>query len=396
MKAVIYKGPKQLDVANVPDPKLLQQTDAIIRITTSGICGSDLHMYEGHTPVGSSTILGHEPMGIVEEVGNAVNLIRKGDRVVMPFNVPCGYCLNCIRGMSSACLTMNEEKPGAAYGYSGMGPYPGAQAEYLRVPHADYACLKLPGRPQDEMEDDFLLLSDIFPTAYYATELAKVETGKTVAIFGAGPVGLLAAYSCKLKGASEIYVVDKSEKRLELARSMGAIPINFMEGDPVEQIFEIRKSMRGIQESLRPGEEKLMGVMCGIDAVGYQAFDRENPEEYKSNQVLMDLSRIINATGALGLIGVYMEKDPAASDEFLKKGELLLPLGELWSKGITIGMGQTPVKQIHVLLRDLIISKQAKPSFIITNRIDINEVPETYEEFDKRDKIIKSVIKLAA
>ncbi len=249
MKAVVYKGPRKVAVEEIPDPKIEKPSDAIIKLTSSAICGSDLHMYDGHTEAKPGLVFGHEPMGIVEKVGDNVSLVKEGDRVVVPFNVACGFCENCIRGFTNACLTMNPQLPGAAYGYVDMGPYIGGQAEYLRVPQADWACEKLPGKPFDNMEDDFVLLADIFPTAYHATELAGVESGKTVAVFGAGPVGLLAAYCSILKGASEVYVVDDSEKRLGLAKSMGAIPIDFTQGDPVQQIIQIRQQNAKLKEA---------------------------------------------------------------------------------------------------------------------------------------------------
>ena len=215
MKAVVYNGARDVRVEDVPEPRIEEPTDAIVRITSSGICGSDLHMYDGHTPAEPGIILGHEPMGVVEEVGDGVSIIKEGDRVVMPFNVACGTCYNCLRGYSSACLVMNPQGAGAAYGYVTMGPYRGAQAEMLRVPRADWACLKLPGRPGDDKEDDYVMLADVFPTAFHATEMAKVSSGKTVAVFGAGPVGLLSAYCSMLKGASEVYVVDRSPVKAE-------------------------------------------------------------------------------------------------------------------------------------------------------------------------------------
>jgi len=165
MRAVVYKGPRKLKVEEVDDPRLEEPTDAIVRITSSGICGSDLHMYDGHTPAKPGIVLGHEPMGVVERVGDGVSTVKEGDRVVMPFNVACGTCYNCLRGFSSACLVMNPQGAGAAYGYVEMGSYRGGQAELLRVPRADWACLKLPGRPGDGREEDFMLLADVFPTA---------------------------------------------------------------------------------------------------------------------------------------------------------------------------------------------------------------------------------------
>ncbi|HWQ47521.1 MAG TPA: glutathione-independent formaldehyde dehydrogenase [Methanosarcina sp.] len=392
MKAIVYKSPGNVEVAEIKKPEIERQTDVIIKVTSSGICGSDLHLYDGHSAEEPGKILGHEPMGVVEEVGNAVELVKPSDRVVIPFNVACGSCLNCIQGLTNLCLTMNPEMAGAGYGFPGMGPYAGGQAEYLRVPFGDWACLKLPGEPGDEFEDDFVLLSDIFPTAYYATELAKVKTGKTVAVFGAGPVGLLAAYSSILKGASEVYVVDKSDKRLKIAESIGAIPINFTDGDPVEMIMQHRQDNNKLMGSLRPGEEKALGVDCAIDAVGYQAFDRNNPEEFKANQVLMDIARIIAPGGSIGIIGVY-SPDPAGKDENEKQGHLTLPWAELWFKGVSIGTGPTPVKQMHVFLRNLIFNGKAKPSFIVSDLVSIDEAPEAYKQFDKRDDVVKAVIK---
>jgi glutathione-independent formaldehyde dehydrogenase len=275
----------------------------------------------------------------------------------------------------------------------GLGPYQGAQAEYVLVPYADWACLKLPGTPGDEFEDDFVLLADIFPTAYYSTEMAGVSAGKSVAVFGAGPVGLLAAYSALLRGAADVYVVDKDKKRLDLAKSIGAIPINFLDGDPVEQIKTLRINNKMLMDSFRPGEEKMTGVDCGIDAVGYQAYDRSDPSKYKANQVLMDLARVINPTGSLGIIGVYLEQDPMAPNEMEKAGFLTMPWGTLWSRGITLKTGQTPVKEFHIFLRNLIIAGRAKPGFIVTDRIPIDEAPRAYREFDKRDGLVKAVIK---
>lgn len=392
MKAVVYKGLKKVAVEEVPDPKIEKPSDAIIKITSSAICGSDLHMYDGHTEAKPGLVLGHEPMGIVDKIGEDVSLIKEGDRVVVPFNVACGFCFNCIRGFTNACLTLNPQAPGAAYGYVSMGPYWGSQAEYLRAPQADWACEKLPGKPFDDMEDDFVLLADIFPTAYHSTELAGVKTGMSVAIFGAGPVGLLAAYSAKLKGASEIYIVDNSQRRLDLAKNFGAVPVNYENGDPVQQIMQMRKENQMLMQTMQPGDEKLLGVMCGIDAVGYQAEDRNNPNAMKPTQVLNDLIRIVNATGMLGIIGVYLKADPMAANEQEKQGMMTLRFGELWMKGLTVGTGQAPVKNYQRLLRDLIIAQKAKPSLIVSDHITIDEAPETYAKFDERDKVVKAVI----
>ncbi len=384
MKAIEYESPRNMAVADRPKPKLSSPTDAILRVTTSGICGSDLHMYDGRTDLKEGTVVGHEIMGVIEEVGEAVRSVKKGDRVVLPFNIACGYCYNCHRGFTNACLTMNPEAPSAAYGYAGMGPYQGGQAEFVLVPYADFNCLKLPGKPGDEWEDDFLLLADVFPTGYHAAELAGVSPGKTVAVFGAGPVGLLAAYSSLLKGASEVYVVDNIPERLQKAKELGAIPIDFSKGDPVEQITKMRKQNKNIQQTRHPGEEKLEGVDCAIDAVGYQARDDKNPARENPTQTLQNALRIVNPTGSVGVIGVYIAPDPGAKDEQQKQGIYPFPLADFFSKGVTIGSGQAPVKKYNEYLRDLIISGRAKPSKIVSHHIDITEAPDAYQKFDQR------------
>ncbi len=394
MKAVSYAGVQEMSVSDRPKPQLKSPTDAILRVTTSGICGSDLHMYEGRTPLEEGTIVGHEIMGVIDEVGEAVSSIQKGDRVVLPFNIACGFCYNCHRGNTHACLTMNPEGTSAGYGYAGMGPYSGGQAEFVLVPHADFNCLKLPGTPGDQWEDDFLMLADVFPTGFHATELACVTPGKTVAIFGAGPVGLMAAYSSILKGASEVYVVDNIPERLEKAKELGAIPVNFSDGDPVEQIFKLRKKNTAIQESHRPGEEKLQGVDCAIDAVGYQARDDENPNKEKPTQVLDNVIRVVNPAGSVALIGVYIAPDPRAQNDTAKKGIFPFPLADFFDKALSLGTGQAPVKKYNEYLRDLIVNGRAKPSMIVSHHIRIDDAPEAYDKFDKRiDGYTKVLIK---
>lgn len=394
MKAVSYEGKHKVAVSERPNPKLNSPSDAILKVTTSGICGSDLHMYDGRTELEKGTVVGHEIMGVIEQVGDAVRSIKKGDRVVLPFNIACGFCFNCHRGYTNACLTMNPEAASAAYGYAGMGPYQGGQAEYVLVPYADFNCLKLPGQPGDEWEDDFLLLADVFPTGYHATELANVSPGKSVAIFGAGPVGLLAAYSSVLKGASEVYVVDNVAERLEKAKELGAVPIDFSQGDPVERIREIRSKHQGTQQSRRPGEEKMNGVDCAIDAVGYQARDDKNPSQENSTQALENCMKLVNPTGSIGVIGVFIAPDPGAKDDQKKQGIFNFPLAEFFEKGITIGTGQAPVKKYNEYLRDMIVSGRAKPSLIVSHRIDITEAPDAYTKFDQRsDGYTKVVIR---
>jgi len=385
MRAVVWKGPGKVSVDQVDDPRIESATDVLVRISTAGICGSDLHMYEGRTAAEPGVVMGHENMGVIEEVGSAVRQLGKGDRVVLPFNIACGTCFNCSRGYTSACLVTNDEAAGAAYGYVGMGPYRGGQAELLRVPWGEANCIKLPGKPGDELEDDFLLLSDIFPTGYHAAEMARVQPGTTVAIFGAGPVGLLAAYSSMLRGAAEVYVVDSVEERLERAQQIGAIPIDFRQGAPADRIRELRLQNPLVRGAMRKGEEKMAGVMCGIDAVGYQARDLDDPGREHPTSLTEQLVEVINPTGALGIIGVFLPEDPGGKDKAARQGEYTLPWGKLWSKGIQIGMGQTPVKRYSLLLRDLIAAGRARPSFIVSRRIPLQEAPDAYARFDRRE-----------
>jgi glutathione-independent formaldehyde dehydrogenase len=351
-------------------------------------------MYQGRTAAKPGKVLGHEPVGVIEEVGDAVTSFKKGDRVVVTFNIACGHCLNCIRGYASACLTINTDFAGGAFGNAKIGLYNGAQAELLRVPFADLSCTKLPGSPGDKWEDDFVLLADVFPTGFFATQLARVQPGFPVAVFGAGPVGLLAAYSAILQGASQVFVVDYIPARLELAKSIGAIPIDFSMSDPVTMIELLRVGNPAIVQSVLPGEEKMRGVMCGIDAVGFQARDREDPSKENPAQVIGDLVRLINPTGHLGVIGVFTSDDPRGVDEHAKKGEFILPFGMLWEKGMTVGTGQTPVKKFQPMLRDLIITGVASPGFIVSNRISIDEAPDAYRKFSRHaDGYTKVVIK---
>lgn len=385
VKAVVYKGPHQVSVEQVDDPRIEAPTDAILRLTSAAICGSDLHMYEGRTAAEPGMVFGHENMGIIADVGSAVVSIKKGDRVVLPFNIACGFCFNCVRGYTNACLTVNPQGVSGGYGYVNMGPFRGGQAEYVRVPFADFNCLKLPGTPGDEFEDDFILLADIFPTGYHATELAGVKPGDTVAIFGAGPVGLMTTLSAKLRGASEIYTVDAVPERLDKAKQLGAMPIDFSKGDPVEQIYAQRRNNATLRGAWRPGEDKMLGVLCGIDAVGYEAHDDSDTSKERPTQILENLVRVVNPTGRLGIIGVYMPEDPGGPNEQAKHGNLQLPWGQIWEKGLSVGMGQAPVKRYNEFLRDLIIAGRAKPSTVVTQRLPLSAAPDAYKRFDSRE-----------
>jgi glutathione-independent formaldehyde dehydrogenase len=366
MKAVVYKGPFKVAVEDVEDPRIEHPNDVIVRITSTAICGSDLHMYEGRTAAEPGIVFGHENMGIVQEVGDAVTSIRQGDRVVMPFNVACGFCKNCAAGYTGFCLTVNPGFAGGAYGYVAMGPYKGGQAEYLRVPYADFNCLKLP--PGREHETDFILLADIFPTGYHGCDLAQVSPGESVAVYGAGPVGLMAAYSAFIRGASRVFVVDKVPERLQKAEDIGADLVKLQRGDPVQQVKE-----------LTDGE----GADKGVDAVGYQAQTPEGEKEEPA-LVLNSLIQSVRPTGMLGVPGLYVPADPGAPDEHAKQGMLLVAVGKLFEKGLRMGTGQCNVKRYNRQLRDLIIAGRAKPSFVVSHELPLEAAPEAYEKFDKR------------
>ncbi|HET7674581.1 MAG TPA: glutathione-independent formaldehyde dehydrogenase [Gammaproteobacteria bacterium] len=373
MKAVVYKGPHSVSVEDVDDPKIQDPNDVIIKVTTTAICGSDLHMYEGRTGAEPGIVFGHENMGVVEEVGRGVATVKKGDRVVLPFNVACGFCKNCQAGWTGFCLTVNPGFAGGAYGYVSMGPYRGGQAEYLRVPFADFNCLQLP--KGNEHENDFAMLADIFPTGYHATSLARVGPGETVAVYGAGPVGQMAAYSSLIKGAAKVFVVDKVPHRLKIAQDIGAIPIDYSEGDPVEQIKEQNN-----------GE----GTDKGIDAVGYQATAEKGEEQ--PALVLNQLIDTVRATGMIGVVGLYVPEDPGGVDEHASQGRLLLDVGKLFEKGLRFGTGQANVKAYNRQLRDLIIAGRATPSFVVSKQLPLAEAPEAYRHFGNREDGYSKVV----
>ncbi|MGV3743169.1 MAG: glutathione-independent formaldehyde dehydrogenase [Burkholderiaceae bacterium] len=376
MKAVVYKGPRDVSVSNVPDAKIEKPTDILVKITTTNICGSDLHMYEGRTNVEKGKIFGHENMGVVIEAGSAVERVKVGDRVCLPFNISCGYCENCERGWTGFCLTANPGSAGAAYGYASMGPYQGGQAELLRVPYADFNCLVLPPGAE-EKENDYVMLSDIFPTGYHATRLAGLQPGDSVVIYGAGPVGLMAAMSAQIQGASQIMVVDTHKDRLALAEKIGAIAIDDTEKTGVEQIMDLTKGQ---------------GADCGCECVGYQCCNHAGHEV--PNLTMNNLVAAVKPTGGIGVVGVFMPEDPGAADELAKKGQLAFDFGQFFTKGQRIGTGQCNVKLYNRNLAKLIAAGKAIPSMIISHELPLDQAADGYANFDARkDGWTKVVLK---
>ncbi|KAA8711332.1 glutathione-independent formaldehyde dehydrogenase [Pseudomonas cannabina] len=368
MKAIVYSGPRDVSVKNVPDAKIEKPTDALIRVTSTNICGSDLHMYEGRTSFETGRIFGHENMGQVIEVGAGVDRIKVGDWVCLPFNIGCGFCENCEKGLTGYCLTANPGSAGAAYGFADMGDHEGGQAELLRVPYADFNCLLLP-EDASEREDDYVMLSDIFPTGWHATELAGLLPGESVAIYGAGPVGLMAAHSAMIKGASQVFVVDSHPDRLALAAKMGATPINSLEQGAVDQILDLTNGK---------------GTDRGCECVGYQCCDRHGHE---ANHVTMNnLVASTKATGGIGVVGVFVPQDPGVHNDLAKEGKMAFDFGSFWFKGQQIRTGQANVKAYNRRLAELIHHDRAKPSQIISHRLKLEEGPAAYGHFDARDE----------
>ncbi|RNL81820.1 glutathione-independent formaldehyde dehydrogenase [Halostreptopolyspora alba] len=374
MRAVVYQGPYDVAVEEVPDPRIEHPNDVLVRVTSTCICGSDLHMYEGRTAAEPGIVFGHENLGVIEEVGSAVTTLRVGQRVVMPFNVACGFCRNCQFGDTAFCLTVNPGFAGGAYGYVAMGPYTGGQAQHLRVPFADFNCLTLP--EGTENETDYAMLADIFPTGYHGCELAGVSPGQTVAVYGCGPVGLMAAYSAFLRGASRVFAVDQVPERLRLAEQIGATPIDFSQADPAQQIWDLNGG----------------GTDAGVDAVGYQAHGFEDPEREEPAAVLNALVQTVRATGALGVPGLYLPSDPGGTDANARQGRLLFDIGKMFEKGLRMGTGQANVKRYNRQLRDMITAGRATPSFVVSNEVSLDDAPMAYQKFDRHEDGFTKVV----
>jgi threonine dehydrogenase-like Zn-dependent dehydrogenase len=388
MKALCWHGKQDIRCESVPDPKIEHPRDAIIKVTSCAICGSDLHLYDGFMPgMESGDIMGHETMGEVVEVGSENKALKPGDRVVIPFTITCGECDQCRRGNFSVCERSNRNKEIAdktfghttagLFGYTHLtGGYAGGQAEYLRVPFADKTHIKVPSSLTDEQ---VLFLSDIFPTGWQAAVQCDIQPTDTVAIWGAGPVGQMAIRSAVLLGARQVICIDNVPERLAMAEAGGAIVLNFDEDSIVERLNELTAGK---------GPEK-----C-IDCVGMEAhatatldsmYDRAKQAvmlETDRPHVLREMMYVCRPAGILSVPGVY--------------GGVLdkIPFGMMMNKGLTIRTGQTHVKRWTDDLLRRIEEGQIDPSFVITHRVSLEDGPDMYKTFrDKKDGCIKVVLK---
>jgi threonine dehydrogenase-like Zn-dependent dehydrogenase len=284
-----------------------------------------------------------------------------------PFNVSCGHCSNCEHGLTNYCERANAPGiAGAAYGFADMGPWPGGQAEYLRVPWADFDALRLPEDAR-ERQNDYVMLSDIFPTGWHATEMAGLLPGESVVIYGGGPVGLMAALSASLKSAAQIFVVDRHPDRLKLAEEIGAIPIDRSKVEPVEQVKEMTGGL---------------GADRGCECVGYQAHDPQGHED--NSATLNALVQSVKFTGRIGTVGVFIPQDPDGPNDLAKQGKVPLDFGMHWFKGQSMGTGQCPVKRYNRNLRSLVHDGKCKPSWIVSHELPLEQAPEGYKNFDAR------------
>jgi threonine dehydrogenase-like Zn-dependent dehydrogenase len=389
MRAVCWNGTNQVRVENVPDPKILNHRDAVLRITSAAICGSDLHLYDGYIPtMKKGDILGHEFMGEVVELGPEVKNLELGDRVVVPFNIACGRCSFCAQELYSLCDNSNPNawiaekaygySPAGLFGYSHMmGGYAGGQAEYVRVPFADVGALKVPDGVPDEQ---VLFLGDIFPTGYMAAENCNIKPGDTVAVWGCGPVAQFAIQSAWMLGAERVIAIDRFPERLLLAQSWGkAETIDYEEVDSV--VDTLREMTGGL------------GPDACIDAVGMEAHGHTVDAIYdKVKQTVRletDRPHVLRETllacrkgGTVSIPGVY--------------GGLIdkVPIGAAFNKGLTLKMGQTHVQRYMRPLLDRILAGEIDPSKVITHRLDLDQAPGGYETFKhKQDHCIKVVLK---
>ena len=388
MRATCWHGTRSVRVDQVPEPKILNARDAIVRITRTAICGSDLHLYNGFVPtMRSGDVLGHEFMGEVVETGSGVTNLSKGDRVVVPFPIACGHCAQCERELYSLCENSNPNawmaekmwgySPCGIFGYSHMlGGYAGGQAEYARVPFADVGPLKVPDSLDDEQ---VLFLSDIFPTGYMAAEACNIQPGDTIAVWGCGPVGQFAIKSAYLLGAERVIAIDRFPYRLDWARERaGAETINYAEVD----VFETLEEMTGGR-----------GPDSCIDAVGMEghspgvmgAYDRVKTAMMMETDRPVALRQAILACrsgGTVSVAGVY--------SGFIDK----FPMGAVVNRSLTIKSGQTHVHRYMQPLLNRIERGEIDPSFVISHRMRLDDAPEMYQVFNnKEDECMKVVLR---
>jgi S-(hydroxymethyl)glutathione dehydrogenase/alcohol dehydrogenase len=377
MKAVTYQGIKNIVVKEVPDPKIQKADDAIIRLTSTAICGSDLHLIHGMVPnMQENYVMGHEPMGVVEEVGPGVTNLKKGDRVIIPFNIACGECFYCKNQLESQCDNSNEHgEMGAYFGYSGTtGGYPGGQADYLRVPYANFTHFKIPENCEHP-DEKLCLIADAMTTAFWSVDNAGVKKGDTVIVIGCGPVGLLTQKFAWLKGAKRVIAADYIEYRLEHAKRTNNVETVNVESD--ENIGNNLKEMTkggadvvidcsGMSGKMSPLEALASGLKLQAGAMGG----------------LIIASQAVRKGGTIQITAAYGGRYNA------------FPLGDLFQRNINIRTGQAPVIHYMSYMYELIDTGKVDPGDVITHVIPLSEAKRGYEIFDKRqDNCIKVVLK---
>lgn len=389
MKALCWYGKTDIRYEDAPDPKILDPRDVIIRITSTAICGSDLHIYGGFVPtMEKGDVLGHEPMGEVVEVGKAVTKLRIGDRVVVPFTISCGECFFCKKTLFSLCDTSNPNaeiakkamghSPSGLFGYSHMlGGFPGGQAEYLRVPHADVGPIKIESGLPDER---VLFLSDIFPTGYMAAENAEITPGDTVAVWGCGPVGQFAIQSAWMMNAGRVIAIDRVPERLEKATEHGrAEVINFDEAKVYDRLMELTNGR---------GPDRCIDAV-GLEAHGHGSVDAVVDKAKTTVGLATDRPHVLREAimccrkgGTISVPGAYI----GLVDH--------LPFGAFMNKGLTLKTGQTHMQRYMAPLLRRVEAEEIDPSFIISHRLSLSEGPGAYEMFrDKKDGCTKVVLK---
>lgn len=388
MRAVTYHGKHDVRVDEVDEPVIFAPTDAIIRVTTAAICGSDLHLYD-RALLGMKTgdILGHEFVGVVEQLGSDVTHVAVGDRVVVPFVIACGHCYFCRRGLVALCDNTNPDaglieplyghSPAGLFGYTHFfGGYPGGQAEYVRVPHADFGLFPLPDELPDELA---VLLADILPTGYAAAERCDIQPGDVVAVAGAGPVGQLAALCAKQLGAREVVVIDRFEDRLELARSgAGVTAVNYREQSPERVLRELTDG-RGPDAVIdAAGMESHGGGILGV----YDRVKQRMRLQTDRVTALRQLMRSVRKGGRVSIPGVYA----AVADKF--------PIGVMFGKGLTMAGGQTNVHPLVGPLMDKLTTGVLDPAFVVTKTVPLDEARDAYRRFlHKEPGYVKVLLK---